>query len=447
MTLDFFRRRIIGGDFPEGSIILVAGEPGTGKTIFVSSYVYEELKKGKRVLFISLNETKEDYYSNMKKLGMNFDVENFKFVDLFTVTREAIDAQLNLIYEEIERFKPDIIVVDSITAITSVIGPEEVRAFLHVSLGKYVKSLGSTAILIAEKPTGREGLGFGVEEFVVDGLIILRYIKYGEHYRRVLEIPKMRGRKIEKPQYEYAITDKGIVFFDIPELERTEDLTFERVSTGIEKFDEMVGGGYLKGSITILAGHTGTGKTTFGLHFVYENALKGKKAVFLSFEESVENILRAMKEYGMDYNAVKDNLVIESMVPEAHSPVTFFVKIMELIDKVKPDVMFIDSFSSIQEHMDEEEMRKMVRYLQLTVKKYGIALCATLNVGGSLKDIPATNLSTLADNLIFLWYDIDGGEISRRMLVIKSRASNHSRKIYSFEIADRGIVIGGEVVE
>ena len=146
-----------------------------------------------------------------------------------------------------------------------------------------------------------------------------------------------------------------------------------------------------------------------------------------------------MKNYGMDIEVVKDRLIIRDMVPEAYSPVSFFAQIMELIEENKPEVMFIDSFSSIQEHMCKDELSKMMRYIQLTVKKFGIALCSTMNIG-SFENIPATGLSTFADNLIFLWYDING-EISRKMIVIKSRASDHSRKIYNFEITDKGVEI------
>ena len=441
MTLKFFKEEIVPGGFPEGSLVLLVGEPGTGKTIFAATYSYEEIKKGRKVLFVSLNETSSDFHANMEKLGMKFDNENFRYIDLFTVSKDAIEAQLEVIYKEIENFKPNLIVIDSITAITSAIGFENVRAFLHGSIGRFVKAFGSTAILIAEKPVGKEELGFGVEEFVADGVLVFRYIKYGEHYRRVLEIPKMRGKRIRKPQYEYTITDRGIIFLEVPRLERKEELVFEKISSGVEKLDEILNGGFYKGSITLIAGHTGTGKTTMGIFFTYKNAAEGRRAVFLSFEESESSILRAMRNYGLNYEEVKDNLIVESLIPEAHSPVEFFVKISQIIEDVQPEVVFIDSFSSIQEHMDKEELRKMIRYLQLTVKRKKIALCTTLNLAGDMKSLPATNLSTLADNIILLWTEIKEEVMSRKLLILKTRASNHSRKVYSYEITNRGIEI------
>ncbi|ADB58414.1 ATPase domain-containing protein [Archaeoglobus profundus] len=440
-STDYLLTRIIPGGFPRGSMILIAGEPGTGKTTLVSAIAINEIKKGKKVLFVSLNEPKEDYFGTIEGFGWEIDESKFKFVDLFTVGREALEAQLKLITEEIFNFKPDLIVIDSITALTSLMSPDAVRSFLHASLGTLVKSIGAVALLVAEKPMGKEELGFGVEEFVVDGVIILRYIKYGEHYRRVMEIPKMRRRKIEKPQYEYAITDKGIELFEVPELERTEVVTRERVTTGIAKLDVLTDGGFYKGSITVIAGQTGTGKTTFGLHFVYTNALRGHRAVFVTLEESVGDILRSMNNYGMKYESVKDRLNIISIVPESESPVSIFVKLKEIIENEKPVALVIDSYTALEEHMDRVELSKMVRYLQLAVKNNQIATILTMNMEGGIECLPPTGLSTLADNIILLGYDFEDGRMVKKMLILKSRASNHARKIYKFDITSKGVEI------
>ncbi len=439
MGIEYFYERIVPNGFPKGSMILISGEPGTGKTIFSSAIAFHELKKGKKVLYISFNETKEDFMRTISKFGWKFD-ENFKYVDLFAVGKDALNAQMKLIIEEFLKFKPDLLVIDSITALTSLIGHEYVRSFLHTSLGTLIKKNQAVALLIAEKPFGVESLGVGVEEFVVDGVIILRFLKYGEHYRRVLEIPKMRRRKIEKPQYEYTITENGITFFDVPELKRKEEVVMEKVTTGIDILDALMDGGVYRGSVTVIAGQTGTGKTTFGLHFTYANALRGYKSLFVTFEESVENILKAMSNYGMDYDLVKDRMRIEAIVPESCSPVSIFIKLKDIIEHERPIAMFIDSFSAIEENMNKDELKKMIRYLQLTVKSLKIATMMTVNVDFN-NVFPTTGLSTLADNMIILKYDFNGNELSRKLLILKSRSSNHSRKIHRFDITSKGVVI------
>ena len=440
-SIEFLFNRIIPKGFPSGSMILIVGEPGTGKTILTSAIANYELERGRRILFISLNEPKEDYMRTIERFGWRFDESRFRFIDLFAVGREAFDAQIRLIIEEFAMFNPDLVVIDSITALTSLLDHEFVRSFLHASLGSMIKKRGAIALLIAEKPIGKEEIGFGVEEFVVDGVIVLRFVKYGEHYRRVLEIPKMRRRRIEKPHYEYTITNNGIEFFEIPILESVEEAWTEKVTTGIPRLDEMMDGGVYRGSITVIAGNTGTGKTTFGIHFTYSNALRGKKSVFVTFEESVESILRAMRSYGMEFDGVRDNMIIVSLIPESESPINVFVKLKDIVEKENPIAMFIDSYNSLEGNMDENELSKMVRYLQLMIREKGIATMMSLNVDGRVKELPQTGLSTLADNIILLSYDFEDDEMVRKILILKSRASNHSKRIYRFEITPSGVEI------
>jgi len=446
--MEFFDENIIKEGFPDGSLILVAGEPGTGKTIFTSTIVYNGLEKfGEKGMYISLSETKEDFYSEMGRLGMDFGKYEkrglFKFMDLVTVTPEVIDKEIELIMKEILSFQPKRIVIDSISALTQLLGTEKTRIFLHTTLSRFIKSFDAVAFLIAEKPLGKESIGYGVEEFVVDGVIVLKYMSLGEVRRRVMEIPKMRKRSIEKPQYEYVITDKGIEFLVIPDLVRDEeDAPEEKVSTGIKELDAILDGGVYRGSITLIVGMTGTGKTTFGLHFAIANALQGRKAIYISFEEPVGPLKRAAKRYGMPIDEVLDKtLKMFSWVPEAKTPVHTFLKIKEIIDKHEPEVLVIDSLTSLREHMNEIELEKMLRYLGLTIKQHKIATYITLNAETDFETVPFTKASTLSDNILGLKYVVKNDIIERRLAVIKARGSNHSRKIHKYEITDKGVMI------
>ena len=446
--IEFFDKAIIKNGFPEGTLILVAGEPGTGKTIFTSTIIYNGLEKfGEKGMYISLSETKNDFYSEMDRLGMNFkkyeETGLFKFMDLVAVTPDVIEKEIEVIMKEILSFQPKRIVIDSISALTQLLGADKTRIFLHTTLGRFIKSFGAVAFLIAEKPLGKETIGYGVEEFVVDGVIVLKYISLGEVRRRVMEIPKMRKRSIEKSQYEYVITNRGIEFLVIPELIRgEEEASEEKVSTGIRELDTILDGGVYKGSITLIVGMTGTGKTTFGLHFAIANAIQGKKAVYISFEEPVGQLKRAARRYGMPIDEIFDKtLKLFSWVPEAKTPVHTFLRIKEIIDEHKPDVLVIDSLTSLREHMDEIELEKMLRYLSLIIKQHGAATYITLNAETDFETIPFTGASTLSDNIIGLKYIIKNEFMEKRLAVIKARGSNHSRKIHKYEITDKGVRI------
>jgi circadian clock protein KaiC len=249
MGIEYFDEHVLKDGFPDGSLILVAGEPGAGKTIFSATFIYNGAKKfGEKGMYISLAETKSEFYESMRQLGMDFEeLERnglFKFVDLVTVSEETIEKEIGLLMGEIVKFQPKRVVIDSISVFAQVLGAERTRVFLHTMLGRFIKAYNSTALLIAEKPMGAEKIGYGLEEFVVDGVIILRYESFGEVTRRVMEIPKMRRRSIKKPQYEYVITQRGIEFLEVPELSRAEiEYTMEKITTGLEKLDGMLDGG------------------------------------------------------------------------------------------------------------------------------------------------------------------------------------------------------------
>jgi len=446
--IDYFDDYILKDGFPEGSLILVAGEPGAGKTIFSATFIYNGAKKfGEKGIYISLAETKGEFYESMRQLGMDFEeLENkglFKFIDLVTVGKETIEKEIELLMEEIAKFQPKRIVIDSISVFAQILGTERTRIFLHTMLGRFIKAYNSIALLIAEKPMGAEKIGYGVEEFVVDGVVILRYESFGEVTRRVMEIPKMRRRSVEKPHYEYVITQNGIEFLAVPELKREEiEYTVEKITTGVDKLDRMLDGGVYRGSNVLLVGMTGTGKTTFSLHFAIANALQGRKAIYISFEEPMDQIIRAAKNYGMPIEeALKDNLKIFTWVPESRTPVYTFLKIKEIIEKLKPEVLVIDSLTSLRQHMEEKELAKMLRYLNLLTKVNRVTTYFTLNEETNFEVVPFTGASTMVDVIIGLKYQTRNGNIERKIAIVKSRASNHSRKIHRYEITNRGVEI------
>jgi len=446
--IDYFDECILKNGFPDGSLILVAGEPGAGKTIFSATFVYNGAKKfGEKGIYISLAETKKEFYESMKQLGMNFEeLENkglFKFVDLVTVREETIKKEIELLMNEIIKFQPKRIVVDSISVFAQVLGVEGTRVFLHTMLGRFIKAYNSTALLIAEKAIGAEKIGYGIEEFVVDGVIVLRYQSFGEVTRRVMEIPKMRRKSIEKPHYEYVITQNGIEFLAVPELMREEmKYTLEKVTTGIEKLDQMLDGGLYRGANVLIVGMTGTGKTTFSLHFAVANAIQGRRVAYLAFEEPMDQLIRATKNYGMPIEeALRSNLKIFTWVPESKTPVYTFLKIKKIIEEFKPEALVVDSLTALRQHMDEKELVKMIRYLNLLTKANRITAYFTLNEETNFEVVPFTGASTMVDVIIGLRYQLNNEDIERKMAIVKARGSDHSRKIHRYEITNRGVEI------
>jgi circadian clock protein KaiC len=135
-------------------------------------------ERGEKGVYVSFAENREDYYNNMIQFDMDMKTLEekglFKFLDYPAMTnagmRQATTGMLKVVME----FGAKRVVVDSLSAILQVLGQEESRTFVHMVFGKMVKSQGVTTMLIGEIPYGESRIGFGMEEFVADGVIVLK---------------------------------------------------------------------------------------------------------------------------------------------------------------------------------------------------------------------------------------------------------------------------------
>ncbi|NIO44863.1 MAG: hypothetical protein GTN36_04920 [Candidatus Aenigmarchaeota archaeon] len=205
--------RLIEGGLIKGSTTLVSGAAGTGKTIFCAQFLMEGLKKGEICMFITLEEKPEDIIGDVKRFGWNLEkyVEDRKlfldFQDPFQIT----DITSPLL-DKIQQNKIERVAIDS-TAVFEMYYKEaaEVRKQLFKLLTG-LKGIGVTSILTSELPEETKTLAkFGVEEFVVDGVILLHYLGIGEKNYGSIQIRKMRRTNHEKDVFPMEIGNDGIV--------------------------------------------------------------------------------------------------------------------------------------------------------------------------------------------------------------------------------------------
>lgn len=204
---------LIQGGFLQNSVNLITGETGTGKTIFCSQFLWYGLQKGDTCIYISLEEDPEDIKGDALQFGWDF--EKFEKKGLFKIIYHD-PAQVNnlgsVIIDEIRRIDAKRLVIDS----TSILGltienKSQIRKLLYNIIGT-IKKANCTALLISEIPEGAKKLSrFGVEEFVVDGVILLNYLEFAAgNLDRSIIIRKMRRTKHGTDIYPIEITRSGI---------------------------------------------------------------------------------------------------------------------------------------------------------------------------------------------------------------------------------------------
>jgi len=434
---------ILGGGFEKGSVVLVAGHPGAGKTTFAAQFLYQGLKSGEAGLYMSFAERKYEFFSHMEGLGMNFKKYEkqglFVFIPaLTTASEESLRSVMGVMTDSLAEKDIRRLVIDPVTAPLQILPPNKARAFLHSSLMRPLKSLGITTLLVAELPYGVNTIGYGFEEFLADAVIVLGVEEARGLPRRTLELRKLRGRATPRLNFEFVIGDEGIALY-VPYLAGLKGgYSFERISTGVEKLDEMLGGGILRGSTILMSGPSGTGKTLLAVRFALKGIENGERVVFLSFEEPEDQLKTLFRSMKGDLKEMPENLSILSISPRLFTPGSLYYFFREVIEKREPNRIVIDGLTSLKKQFGSEFL-DLAKMLSLLAKSKGITSLFT-----SLEDLTKgeeAGISMLADVLIALWYERVGDEFKRMIAVLKTRGSPHDRRWYELDFVDGEVVI------
>ena len=257
--------RVIGGGFPRGSLIIVAGNPGTGKTVFSARFLYRgAVDFDENGVYVNFSESRETFYKNMK--GVGFDFENlekdgkFHYLGMLAVRETRVSSVLRLILEVINKTKAKRLVIDSFSVIAQAFeNPHDTRILIHTVLDKIVRQVGCTTLMIVEVPYGEEKIGLGIEEFVADGVLFFRAGRLEERLYRDMSIRKMRGTEVKEDEVGFTIKDgfKAFSSFEMKPITRREKFKplpdpSGRFSTGSEELDSLLEGGYPRGSTVLL---------------------------------------------------------------------------------------------------------------------------------------------------------------------------------------------------
>ena len=367
----------------------------------------------------------------------------FKFIDFVTVKEQAIDSALATVMAEIDALKARRLVIDSFSAMAQAFSEKiDARIVLHTVLGRMTRLAKVTTLLIAEKSLGSEALGGGMEEFVSDAVLVLTHSLERGHMQRHFDIVKMRGTSASRARLNYDITDHGIVLYPSLDSKPSNRVYHERVSTGIDGLDRMLGGGPYKGSTMLVMGESGTGKTTCALEFMMRGAANKEKTLYVSYEESPEELSRQAQNFGWRINELIDGGIVKiaSYYPEPYNIDAVFAEIRKLIPEYKPSRVIVDSLTSLENAMDENEFFRYMRRMGSRFRSEGITglVTARTNEGGLPSDFW---VSSLMDVIISLRQVESESALRRALVIFKARGLLHDSSIKEFEIGSKGIVV------
>jgi KaiC/GvpD/RAD55 family RecA-like ATPase len=420
---------LLDGGFPEGSVILLAGNPGVGKTVFSTSFLVEGARQGEVGVYLTFAEDRQTLVTNLSS-HLEVDLARLeeegllKILEGLTLDERGVNITLETLLETIQVSGARRLVIDSVTAmLQSFPNPIRVRQFIHTVISKIVRQMGCTTLLNVEIPLGEERVGIGVEQFVADGVLVLRAGELDGRLIREMEVVKMRGVRLRERKVIYSL-DRGFRVFQ--PLKLKEPKKYERfraipgqagrVSSGIPQIDELIGGGYPPGE-TILLEVIGPVTTyqynLFVSPLAWNILVQGHPVIVIpSVGVDIEVIRRYLREGGIGEDEarrlirvmqaerpseeVEDPLVVP--VNSGHilkSLSEFGVRISEIIRQLGPPSLMITGVDTLYTYFGGENLERALnigvskarhyRALNLLILKPGIPqpsiydLCRTVS--------------------------------------------------------------------
>ncbi len=205
---------ILDGGFLPSSMILVAGNPGAGKTILSSSYLLEGAQNEEPGVYASFTETSKKLILDMSKFGFDFEPlirrRMLDVIDLSVGSETDVQSALNRIFESITTLRAKRLVIDSVSAMTMGLETDFEKRHLIRLLYRLIIKTGCTTIAITDMPWNSKRVGDSIEEFVADGIILMEHGYEGDYLKRKLRITKMRGTNHSRKTHSYVINSQGL---------------------------------------------------------------------------------------------------------------------------------------------------------------------------------------------------------------------------------------------
>jgi circadian clock protein KaiC len=456
------------GGLPRSRISLLKGGPGSGKTVFaLQSLVNAAREREESGIFVAFEETPRQIVANAASFDWDLPAlvkSKLFFMDanLSPDVVQSGEFDLGGMLAILKEKKQDIgarwIVFDGIDVLLTLLdNPKSEMREIHRIRAWLAENDVEAAIITAKIDTdGSRIVNYGFLQFMVDCVIgFEQRLECGVPLHRI-QILKYRGSAFSKGEYPVSFGPSGMEIAPPEPTEIKQVASGERVSTGFERLDTMLGGGLFLGSSTLITGVPGTSKTTLSGKFAEAACRRGERTLFVSFDEGPDRIARNLTSVGIQLRPhIKSGLLrmysgrTESVAAEDH-----LVTLKALIREHQPRCMVIDPLSAIAKAGGIAAARSVANRLIYTAKDEKITVVVTAINEGDEPETEATDLqiSTIADTWIHLSYLIRGGERNRALTIIKSRGTSHSNQVRELILSHAGPMLadvytaGGEVL-
>ena len=443
---------VSSGGLPRGRCTLVSGAAGSGKTIFGLEFLVQgALKYGETGVLMSFEESSLNLRQDVSSLGFNLQelVDNKQLVlescrinrsEVVTIGSFDLEGLFLRLENAIGAVGAQRVVIDPIETLLSTYGDTPIVRGELLHLCDWLNERGLTSVMIGERGRQGELTRFGVEEYVSDCVILLDQRVEHEIGTRRLRVVKYRGSAHGTNEFPFTITSKGFVVLPITSVKLSYSAGSERISTGLGDLDQMLGGGLYRHSSVLISGHTGTGKTTLIAKMLCEAARRGERCLFVSSEESPDQLVRDMSSVSIDLQHWLDLglLKIWSERSTSQGMEERLVRLEHLIEEFQPRMVALDTIRTMGQVAQSLAVNTtIVRTLDL-LRSRGITALLSILTHPDLKHGSVIGISEIIDTWLLVKNVEADGENNRLLMIVKSRGSAHSNQVREFRLTSQG---------
>jgi len=447
---------LVGEGIPRGSSLLIAGVAGTGKTVLLLEFLYQGAKAGEKGIIFSFEETEERLLASAHGLGWQLqEYVDSGLIEVVFIAQPDImvERHLQMMQDRVEAMQARRVAIDSVSVFMHRIKDPQVAREKVFQLASIVQNTQAVGFFATDIPYGANQLSrFGVEETVVDGIVLLTSIEEGLERQRYIEIYKLRNTAHLKGRHHMSIGPGGITVF--PRYNAEESLASapplqpeRRLSAGVPGLDPLCGGGLIECSVTLVSGSAGIGKSTLGLQFLLEGAQQGQPGLYVALEEGPAQILAAAESLGLPLREAAERGLVEIMYlsNEYVRSSQFLALLDDKIGVQKTRRLVLDSVSHMtRQGAAPDSVRQLLYAMIARFKAAEVTTLLMLEADSlySTDTVTERGYSPVADNILLLRYAQTERGLTSTVSVVKTRGSAHDWNTYCFSIANGGIRIG-----
>jgi circadian clock protein KaiC len=452
---------ITQGGLPQGRTALLVGGPGSGKTLFALQFLAHGARTcNENGIFVGFEESADRIVANAASFGWHlgslrpkklYFIDAQPAPDLVPSGDFDLGAMLAVLGAQAARMHARRIVIDALDILLALLPDPLARRREIYRLHQWLLAHELTAIITVKSQDDgvddAEERPYHFMQFMVDCAVILNHCTIDGVSQRHLRVQKYRGSAFDENAAPFVIGQGGLEVAVVRALRRTDaKVSTERVSSGVERLDNMLGGGYYRGASVLITGFSGTAKTTLSGAFALASCARSEPTMFVSFDSDCREVVRNLASVGLrlDRHVKSGLLLMVSARNIAGSAESYLVRLKTLAAEHRARCVVVDPVSAWYRSGTELSAYAVAERLIDWAKASGITLVCTRlldEMSSRAESGSPMPISTLADTWIHLSYLVQAGERNRGLSVVKSRGTAHSNQVRELVLSSAGVTL------